>query len=399
MLRELSEQVAAQIETRDAIRALSPGGSSIAAVPRPYPPRLRPVTITDLTGPRPTWLSRDGETMFGALGSVVHDSADDWATTRALTTIPSLVGGMYVHSVRQLDAPNGEPGELLALVRYDVANSRPGEVWRSSGYPTVGAAATWSKVLTCSVGGAAIDEVWGFSCHDNLVMLSEYGVHGDAIRAYLSVDYGVTYATVYTMASVSGPAGTHIHGCAVDPYRGWLWLVTGDGPASRGTYVSRDLGATWETVDTEHQPVGIMPMPDGVILTSDKAPNGAYFVPCTGDARQELVATLLYALDTATDLTYVGGQHFQRDYGYPALLPWVRSGTGRARLLATVDGRTYHELWTDWRVGTVGGMQIALGPTALGNVVCMLNSTGRATTFSLLRAPFPEWRASPLVAP
>ena len=93
---------------------------------------------------------------------------------------------------RQLDN-----GEILACTKVD---PNPRDMWLSTGYGT--GAVTWEKVLSGSAPYVTFGAAWGFSSHENIVLIAEYGPklptwNGNAVTenaryVYMSVDYGKT---------------------------------------------------------------------------------------------------------------------------------------------------------------------------------------------------------------
>jgi hypothetical protein len=286
--------------------------------------------------------------------------------------------------VRELDN-----GELLVSIFGDGA-TLPGELWRSTNYPTLDTACTWTKVLTCNSGPSSyIEGMWGMSSYGSVVCVSEYGLKTpptDGARyAYLSTDAGLTFTQIYDHGTATG---SHTHGIAYDHWWNCIWLVAGDG-AFRTTKVSFDSGAHWTEVSAAYQPVGVIPLEDCILFVMDAPPNGAMRIDRSGGQVGMVMQTAL-TIDPSASLTMIGGMPYRHAPGDPVLLPFFPNVADKgSELWMTYDGVTFTQLWQDVATGvTERGLYKVVGPTATGWLFGESND-GRQTSLSriTLRAP------------
>lgn len=273
-------------------------------------------------------------------------------------------------------------GELLVSISGDGV-SLPGELWRSTDYPTLDTACTWTKVLTANSGPSSyIEGMWGMSSYQNIVCVSEYGLKNpptDGARyAYLSTDAGLNFSQIFDHGT---NVGSHLHGIAYDPWWSAIWLVAGDG-AFRTINVSFDNGAHWEVVSTVYQPVGIIPIEDCILFVSDAVPNGVMRIDRSGGQVGMVVVTAL-VIDPAASLTMIGGMPYRARPGDPVLLPFFPNVADKgSELWATDDGITFTQLWQDTATGvTERGLYKVVGPTASGYLFGQSND-GRQANYS-----------------
>jgi hypothetical protein len=358
-----------------------------AAAAAPVVPSLpaSAVSIFDGGNRNPCWLSADRRTLFSRGTNTLYASTDEGVTWSVLK------GGFAapINGVR--DLANGE-----LLVSLVATGGVPGSLWLSSGYPQRGASATWTKVLDAGAGGvgpsSAFDGLWGMSTHENIVVVSEYGLQSpptDSSRfVYLSTDYGQTWTQIFDLGT--NPSA-HIHGVAYDPWWDAIWLVNGDTAANRATRVSFDRGQSWTVVSTATQYVAVIPLPNCILFTTDGSPNGVHRIERTAD-RTVPAPVVAHALDASPLQTYVGGMPYRAPgIDMPVLLPFVTSSVAgyAGTVLATYDGYKFTRLWTDSQTYAVKGPQTVLGPTAGGQYVGTLidNRQANASRWVMPAAP------------
>ena len=107
-----------------------------------------------------------------------------------------------------------------------------------------------------------------------MVLVGEYGNNDNSEHhAYLSLDGGQTFTTVFTHEENPSANNVHIHDVAISPFNGHLWISLGDDSATNGIYRSVDLGATWTKLETDilRKPTVIMPFIDRVVFGRDEA--------------------------------------------------------------------------------------------------------------------------------
>jgi hypothetical protein len=347
----------------------APVVSNTKLAPPPHVPTLAAsaVTIADGGNKNPCWMSADRRTIFACGTDTLYTSIDDgatWATVKAGLT-------PYIKGIRQL-----ANGELLVSTAANAGVA--GSLWLSSGYPTTGAAATWTKVLDAAGGASSyFDGSWGMSCYGSICAVSEYGLGhtGDKSRyAYLSTDSGATWTQIFDIGTVEE---LHVHGIAYDPWWDALWLATGDVPVGKTLQVSFDHGSSWTVVSTAMQYVGIIPIENAILFTTDDAPNGVFRLSRTAD-RSLGAPVLAFQVSEALIQSDIGAMPFRAaGPGAPVLLPFIaKSGPGR--IFATYDGYNFSTLWTDTVSYTLKGPQTIVGPTTNGKITGRLSDDRQA---------------------
>lgn len=348
-------------------------------------------TVADPGGIRyPGWMSRDRSTIFNLSGvPTVNYSLDNGATW--LATNASLPAG-GVQAVRDL-----ADGEILVS-----AGTSPGKLYRSSGWSTNKQTATFTEVLSASVTGAYFHNSYGLWADESgLILAGEYGpktANANARYVYMSRDFGVTWTTIL---DIGGTVETHVHGVAYDKWWNRIWVSRGD--ATRAIYYSDDFGATWQTVSAYNTTMNsasqckvttIHPMPGCVLFMSDSAPNGVLRI--RRKRKSNPVVEVAYQLDSSTSITHIGQLAYQANLpGAPVLMSFTNDPaagyTGPGRLVATVDGFRFYELWKDSiNYGTSGGLIATVGPTTDGKYLGTLND-GRQARYSKLTITAPTW--------
>ncbi len=339
---------------------------------------LTPVTAAD---PFPIYMDSMGRLLRGNDGNVLQRSSDNGDTWSTIYTFTRPPGG-----VRQLDN-----GELLVFTADDFpANTVKGALFLSSGY-AAGGAVTFTKKLDATDYQQAIDLRWGFGGGNGVYAVSEYdskapGARSAVQRAWITQDSGATWTQIYNHGNGS-LSSRHIHGIAADQYRpGTVWITLGDytsdANGDRRIRVSRDYGATWADVTTDHQPTAIMVFPDCVAFGTDNAPNGVLRISNPAAPAADLVLDLAYRLNEATQpgtntpiLTHVAERWFRArtPEGHLTLLPYTASLAGYSGLvLGSYDGATWFEVWVDSRTYAVNpsrGVEFAVGPTKDGRIL------------------------------
>lgn len=308
-----------------------------------------------------------GSKLWGHATNRVYEFTDVTASVGTLlhtfTGIPGLQG------VRIM--PDGE-----LLVSTDNDTALPGALWRSTNYPTLGASATWAKVLDAQSDASSFSHVWGMHQYGNIVVVCEYGGKTPpkaSSKAYLSEDGGLTWREIYDAGQLS--SNLHMHGAAYDHWWDRMWLVQGDSPNQKVLYSDdwRNVTPTWTTAYTTKLHLGVVPLENAICFTTDDAPCGVYRLPRTG-YRTMGSMELVYQIDAT--MTHLGMQTFHRGDGYPALFSFrvTPDGTNDSGILiASMDGSTFHELWQDTSTYQ-GGLYRIMGPTTAGKLIGTLNN-------------------------
>ncbi|HYH59583.1 MAG TPA: carbohydrate binding domain-containing protein [Thermoleophilaceae bacterium] len=99
-----------------------------------------------------------------------------------------------------------------------------------------------------------------------------------------------------------------------------------------------------------------------------------------------------YRLDDATTLTWLGHLPFWTgNVGDPVLFTFVPElATEASRVIATLDGERFYELWRDSITYTSQGIVTLLGPTPSGKLIGTSND-GRQVSYSRLTGEAPDW--------
>ena len=340
---------------------------------------VRSATIADGGNWNVLAISTDSTVLFGQQFNKLGRSTDHGATWSTLHTFTTS-GNANVYGVRQLDN-----GELLVSQSYGGGES--GKLFLSTGYPTLGASATWVKVLDTGGGVSTsvyISGQWGMSSYKNIVVVSEYGLkltNNNSRFAYISQDYGQTFASIFDIGN-SSDGQTHVHGTAYDPWWDAIWLVNGDTSANRATRVSFDHGTTWRVIDTSHQFTGILPLPSAIIFLSDTDPSGVYTIP---RGSKDSIAAPSVVVNLGSGLIYQGQMPFRSNAGlHLCLLPFTSGTTEPGVLVATYDGIHFVTLWTDTiSYGAGQGLLNIVGPMDNGLIYGALYD-GRQSNYSKL---------------
>lgn len=100
-------------------------------------------------------------------------------------------------------------------------------------------------------------------------------------KAFLSEDYGVTWTTLFDLATVvTDPAANtaHLHSCVYDSFGAMYWACSGDIVTSDGIWYSLDK-ENWYKIQTPYisvKPTVIVPMRDCVLFISDSGVTNVY---------------------------------------------------------------------------------------------------------------------------
>lgn len=376
--------------------------------PVPSPAVIPENTVEYLDGSGGTkrwgWMSKDGLRLYNYEDTIVRVSYDATSTLSLSTA--------FARSCT-LTRETGD-GELITCVKAGATapGDPPGEVWKSTGYNAAAhtVPTSWTKVLTLSDGGAWIDRFSHAASEDQtLFFLMEYGLKGTtyaAKKAYVSADSGSTWHVIFTHPQPD-PTNAHGHGIRYDKYWDAVWITTGDGAANRGIWISFDwrealTGGTPTftkiTGSDSTQVTAIYPLRDCILFLSDNAPNGVMRYRRTG-------YRTVGALETAHLITelgnnqYVGNMAYRRSDDDPLLMTFTPSLDPplQSKLVATWDGETFYDLWTEARIydlSTSQGLVTAFGPFgASKKIVGNLRDDQR--TYTIFRAPMPTWQKIP----
>lgn len=331
---------------------------------------------------------------------------DDGATWQGMHTFPSALSHAWV-------LPNGE---LLAAVG---TGTEPRSLWKSNDYtdqnPT---AATWTKTLESSGPSIYFSSGWGYSAHENIVLVAEYGpkttadgaVTSPARYVYLSLDSGDTWTTIFDLVTylttdrgLTTTHGQHVHGVAWDKWWDRIWVTFGDD--TNGMVFSDDLGKTWHTADWgpaqygsgQHQAVGIAPMRDCILLGSDSEPNGVWRVSRAPGKHSDTYAIeeAWTVPDDQNRLTHLchsihrvatpDGEVILFGFG-------TETVPGHTFIVGTRDGVNFRQVWVDSLEIPAGrGIRTIAGPTLRGELIVGSHDERVANSWSEWRGPSPTY--------
>lgn len=150
------------------------------------------------------------------------------------------------------------------------------------------------------------------------------------------------------------------------------------------------MNGTWQVV-------GGIALPDCILVGSDGDPNGVVRIPRSQGkypAGGSYTLEEAYKLNTSTTITHLCHSIYQapRPGGDAPVVfgfgPDIVEGT--SRVLVTFNGYDFREAWADPLTTPAGrGVQMALGPTARGNLVLNSNDARYGTEMTRWRGPFP----------
>jgi hypothetical protein len=349
----------------------------ITAAKRPYPPRITPKIIQS-NNRRISWLSSDGKVLFSAAAPYLRRSLDEGETWDIVHTFPHVV-----YMVRDL-----ADGELLVCIYDPTDHSEKASLWKSRGWdPEDFSGTTWEKVHDLYHARVHVDNNWGISTYDNVIVLAEYGpktAEYNARHVYLSTDYGETWETIFDLGSTEG---AHLHGVCFDPWYNRIWVSNGDGPHAAIRY-SDDWGKTW-TVVSNKQPTSIIALEHAVVFATDSSTNGFLRAPRIGRGKTPIIEEI--HVETPDSMKLVGQLIYKRPGPeFPAFFSFSRPYySGPALVYASMDGLTFHEVWRDWQDYQLRGMLTFVGPTEGGKVIGTLLDNRH--TMSLVIADAPQW--------
>lgn len=347
----------------------------------PYPRVLANVVISDSGGKYPCWMLSD-KTLVSALRTTLRTSTNDGASWSDIHVFDDAVT-----AVREFSN-----GELVVAT-----DSSRGKLYVSSGWASNPSTATWTLKVTSSAAGNYFANSWSMDSYGTIGLAAEYGNKDGVANAryvYLTRDSGATWSTIYDLGN---DEGRHLHGVAYDQYWDRIWISTGDDVNT--VEYSDNWGRSWvvahqdNDVAGDYQSVGIIPMPSAVLFSSDGSPNGINRIP-RKSSRTDLTFEAAYSIDSASTLTALGQGCFRHDGATdaPALfgIQPTNGVAGYSRLIASVDGESFYEVWRDTLQTTDKGVMWIVGPTATGKYVGTIND-GRQANYSMIVADAPDW--------
>ena len=230
------------------------------------PPALAGVQITPgMTTPFP--IEYRGGVVWGVRDSGIFKSTDDGATW-----------------VQSATSPGGQIIAILWCNDGEVLLTNGGTLWKSTGWATNPATATYTVKLTKSAPAGVGFRRWGFDGDGQKFILTEYsGVdRAESRYVWISVDAGATWNIVIDKSTVDPTNLSHMHAACYDPWEDRFWFTHGHGDI-RGSYYSDDDGLTWTKMGGDFQPdaapVVMVATDDGIVCGSDSGNGGLYGIP------------------------------------------------------------------------------------------------------------------------
>ena len=170
---------------------------------------------------------------------------------------------------------------IYALPDGEVLLQGNGGLYRSTGWATSQASATWTTVLSPTSGAYFLE--WGLDVYQSRVIVSEYAVspRDPSKKVWVSLDAGLTFTEVLNLDDLfpGNEAGYHWHGVCIDPWadgRFWAWA----GDDTHVAYYSDDDGETFtEISSTMGNMTTMTATTGGIVLGSDSNnPQGLFMI-------------------------------------------------------------------------------------------------------------------------
>ena len=293
-----------------------------------------------------------------------------------------------------IELENGE----LCLATYEVETVSETDYIRCYIYVTSNNKTVFNKKFACtqiSQYTPASPWSWGIQTRGSIVVIGEYGQHGNCGKVWYSRDFGEHFYEVFDLRDKAPDVPhAHVHGICIDPYFDRLYIINGDGsPATtpellgknpriwwwdyNGETLSDNLKNTiaWQYIAVgEDTSLGVgmqfvngYALKDCVIFFSDGANNGIFRINRT-KKEDTPIMDFAYHLGIETGYTkFCGGNMFRRDDNSPLLICGIREYSNdlepndsdnpsgkpntyqnvKSRVYSTYDGYHFEEVWVD----------------------------------------------------
>ena len=307
----------------------------------PHPPKIDIEIITpDVHGGRlPSWLDNSGNYWASHQEDGLFKSEDNCKTW-----------------IKVADSPNTSTAATSLMVSDEGI-----VIWGTGGrnvYKWDGA--SWTTAFTFIIGYS--HQSYGYSKYKNVLLMTSYGSKDNTPspkECYGSLDHGKTWNKIYDGGDM---LGYHIHEAAYDPWGGRIWISEGDIDRRQLVY-SDDFGKTWNKVWENYgegiQPTQIIPTPHGVLFGSDQVPDGIYYWERPKGVLNPIVRPedidRKYYLIEGEEQTGLIKNLFRRGWSNieselePTFLfaasPSTYGSPGFSRIIASDDGKNFHEIW------------------------------------------------------
>ena len=361
------------------------------SVPMPSVSGVVTTKMAATTRVTPRAISQDRSTVYGTRDAkVIVQSVDDGVTWTTVYTHPDFDGmrGFWL-------TPDGE-----AMYSTESAGVGQSALYKSTGWATDPAAATWRKVLNTSAkGNLRVHDAWGLSwapkghVREGLMVATEYGGQGSGSdvpseigKVWRSWDHGATWHVIFILGEDVQVQQQHMHAVAYDPYYDTIILTYGDansgaGSKSRIVYtedVTAERAAMeWKTIfdsgtAAQYQAVTIQPTATCLVLGGDGYPCGVYRVP-RREGRTYGAVEQAITFRGGTDTGWISQLFYQHPDGGPVFLAkQYTKDFDEPASLDVFDGvGKFAEIWRDDanRAGVRRPSMSAVGVTANGWIV------------------------------
>jgi hypothetical protein len=372
-----------------------------------YAPLAPAATVTATPTFLPIGLSVDRKTVFG-----VEVATNKIATSTNSGTSWTALGTAFAGTSPTKLTYARETGDGEILVISDTTTTY-GSLWKSSGWATSPATATFTEVLRtgnnpgqhlyfhASYNSLSIDPFGSGFC-----VASEFGVqvessggHPDqaAIHSWYSKDFGATWTPFLNLLDLI-PTASHFHTVAYDPWWDVVWMAFGDGkqtatPGGIQIAFTADLGRTWTWIQRPkngptfggYQTVGIYPGPAGVVLGQDDTPNAIWRIGRRGYRKPGQIQQTIMTRNDSNPVISYSWYHERGDILISVAQANARpAGQGLTSLYYSPDGLKFWKVYSDPALNAAGdGFVQTVGPTTDGKIIGKISSSGSRIVLDL----------------
>lgn len=341
-------------------------------------------------------MSKDGMTLYSRSPYYSLFASKDFGAT--WNPIFTINGGEFGNLIEELD--NGE-----LLLSYSVYGDEPRmrRIYVTDGYDFGrGASPTLVEVLSSNREKNYWNNNWGCNIYGNIILLTEYGRKYDPSKTpdgswtneqglnaryvWMSTDFGKTWTVIFDLNLVTSGIGVHMHSAVYDYVWNRIWVHFGDAAFNRnGMLYSDDLGKTWTwALQTNaqginwNQSTSTVVLPDCILFGSDSAPNGIYRldrsqgkIPINGYYEVEVAYKIPDTSDTLLNSVCYKAVQAKHSPYQPYLFGFApESMPSKGCIIATYDGYTFFEVWSDSEVRGVGyGIRQLIGITPQNEII------------------------------
>lgn len=215
--------------------------------------------------------------LWGIEGTTLKNSADDGATWATVATMPA-----------------GSVSRIIPTDDGEIVLTNGANIWKSAGWTTNPATATYSVKVTKSAPAGTGIRPWGFDGDGTHFIATEYSGTDRTESRYVwtSTNAGTTWTVAYDDRT-DDPTGalSHHHAVCADPWGQMFWRSNGHGTTHRGTYWAPYSNPTsWTKLGGAFQPdaapTTLTATDDGIVCGSDSGDGGLYGIPRTDDPAQ-----------------------------------------------------------------------------------------------------------------